>query len=300
MVNRQGDRAQNPQLVVGADSTIGRALGAVLETDGEIVLGTSRREGTPSLFLDLAAPATAWELPDRASVTTICAAMTRVGPVAGAEAQARRVNHEAVLELASTMAGRGSRVVFLSTAQVFDGREPFTPSDSPPRPISLYGQLKAETEAALSLAVPEAAVLRLSKVVDPDLALFQGWLAALEAGEAIEAFADAIFSPVALPLAIEAVIAIGHGEESGVFQLSARDQVSYAEVAARLAQGVGAPSEMVRPVPADLALWPGGPHATLDTRRLERLFGIAAPAALEAVDWFLAGYSKKMKPQSPL
>ena len=60
-------------------------------------------------------------------------------------------------------------------------------------PVSEYGRQKARTEAALRQHMDRGApvaILRLAKVVSPDMPLIDGWIEALAAGKPIRAFRD--------------------------------------------------------------------------------------------------------------
>jgi dTDP-4-dehydrorhamnose reductase len=89
-----------------------------------------------------------------------------------------------------------------------------------------------------------------------------------------------VLSPVPSQLVTGVLAAVGDRRAAGVVQVSGDRDVSYAELADRLAARVGADRGLVRPVTAaSRGLSPGAApaHTTLDTARLVREFGAAVP-----------------------
>lgn len=284
-------------LVVGGDSQIGRALVARLRAAGLTVQGTSRRpDAAGALRLDLADPLGADALPPMRTLLLL-AAQTSLDACARDPDATTAINVDAPARLTEQARAQGARVIFFSSVAVHDGSAPVPSETARAHPGTAYGRQKLAAEQCILARDPAAVVLRLSKVVTPDFPLFARWANALAAGQSIEAFHDMIAAPVTLDTVLEATrTLIARPEASGVFQLSARDQGSYADFAARLAQGLGARPDLVRAVaarerlPEDALYLPR--HATMDTRRLNALRGGPAPAALESVDWFLDSWRK--------
>jgi dTDP-4-dehydrorhamnose reductase len=269
------------RLVVGSDSGIGSRLFARLAAAGVFVRGTTRRPGSaggPVGLLDLSEPPSAWELPDRVSVAYLCAAVTSIEECTREPVRTRAVNVDRTVTLARHLRERGALVVFLSTNQVFDGTRPRRPADDLVCPRTEYGRQKADTEREV-LALG-GAVVRLTKVFTAPPPLLRNWAAALQAGDPVAPFSDMVLSPVPSELVTGVLAAVGDRRAVGVVQVSGDRDVSYAELAARLADRVGADRGLVRPVTAATrGLAPGAapPHTTLDTIRLVREFGAAVP-----------------------
>ena len=292
-------REQSPMglqsvLIVGGDSRLGRALAAAFREAGNVELfRTSRRpERSPGVFfLDLAAPAESWQLPPRSDVAYLLASV--VGPQDFAErpALARQANVVATRDLAQRLLAMGTRVIFISTSLVFDGRMAFAKASSERRPLNFYAALKAEAEDRLLALGEGVSILRLAKVVPPDDALFGTWLDRLRRGDPIEPIEAALMSPVTLDLAVETMICIGRSAKvAGFYQLSARNEVSYVELAGLLAEAIAADPTLIRPSRGDPTRWTiaGRPrHATLDSTRIRRAFGIIPPASRSALDYVL-------------
>jgi dTDP-4-dehydrorhamnose reductase len=92
---------------------------------------------------------------------------------------------------------------------------------------------------------------------------------------------------VPLALAAEAISAIVLRRAHGVYQLSGPQDVTYLEVAQRLARRLGAPANLVTSQATRAAGQPEGAdaaHTTLDSSAIETLLGRAVPGPWEVLD----------------
>ncbi len=283
--------------MVGAGGRLGAALYRALRASGEAAFGTRRRRplARGELLLDLAegsAAARAFELPACVDRAFLCAAVTSEVRCRNEREGSRRINVEACVALAERLVARGAFVVFPSTDRVFDGSRPRRRADDPPSPRSAYGEQKAEAERLLLALGAGVAVLRLGKVVDPELPLLRSWRRELRAGRPIAPFSDLRLSPIPLARAAEALRAVARARRGGIFQLSAEGDLSYAEVAHELARRLGAPEGLVQPVRASeagLDLAPLARHTTLASDRLRDELGLPAPSLREGLEALLRG-----------
>lgn len=266
-------------LIVGGDSTIGAALA---RRAGRRAIGTSRRPASDNvLSLDLASDPASWVLPEGIEVAFLCAAVTSIEACRTQPTETRRVNVERTLALARLLAARGVHVVFLSTNQVFDGTQPHRLASDPTCPQTEYGRQKAEAERGiLDLG---GAVVRLTKVMAEVPPLFRSWDAALREGRTIESFEDLYFSPIPLDVVSRTLVEVGARRLAGIVQVSGDRDVSYADVAKRIAadrdlvQPVSVASKGIRPEAAPR-------FTTLDCSRLTHELGIAIPTVSETID----------------
>ena len=276
-------------IVVGMDGFIGRALAIELVRQGHRAFGTTRRrEGiVPGkiAYLDLAGGP--WRVePMSADVGFICAAMTNIADCRRSPEQARLANTVGPANIARAMLANGIRPIFLSSNAVFDCQEPLMAVDRPKNPSSLYGALKAEAEDAILRLSSTAVVVRLTKVLAAS-ALLSGWWRALNSGRRIEAAKDHRMAPISCEHAVTSLIAIAAHATGGVYQLSASSDVSYVDVAHRMAEKTGRGRQLVSPkaaaelgIPANEVM-----HFTsLDARRASELTGIATPGPFIAID----------------
>ena len=279
--------ADTAVLVVGADGTIGAAVAARLEAAGQSVLRTSRR-GTPGTIpLDLAADPASWRLPDGVAAAVLCAAVTSTEVCRSRPDEARRVNVEAPVELGRRIAATDGRVVFLSTNMVFDGTVPFTPASAPRSPQTAYGRMKAEAEERLLALGGAATVVRLTKVVGQTLPVIEAWRATLSRGDAVRPFADMPMAPVTLDRAAAVIAAAAREPLGPVLQVSARADLTYAEVAGRLAARWGFAAGLVRPATvaeSGVVLEHVPAHTTLDASAVRDRLSLEPPDPWAAID----------------
>jgi dTDP-4-dehydrorhamnose reductase len=274
-------------LVIGADGAIGSAVAARLEAAGTAVARTSRRGHLADIPLDLAALPAAWSPPPGISAAILCAAVTSTEACRDRPDEARRVNVEGTLELGRRLADAGARIVFLSTNLVFDGSAPFTPATAARCPRTAYGRMKAEAEERL-LALGGTTVIRLTKVIDRTLPVIDRWRDSLGREEPIRPLTDLVMAPVSLDLATTVIAAAAREPLGPILQVSACADVSYAEVATRLALRWRAAPGLVLPTTAaelGLAIEYLPRHTTLDASAVRDKIGIEPPdpwAAIEA------------------
>ena len=278
-------------LVVGGDGTLGRALVAAARAGPVAVCHTTRRGnscGQSSFQLDLAEPEAQWRLPEQQFSTVFLSA--GVTSIQACEAQpelTRRINVLQPLLLAQRLWDQGAFVVCLSSSTVFDGQLPFAKPTDVTRPMSEYGRQKQALEHGLLALGERVAIIRLSKVIAPNNALFSGWRRDLLSGQVIRPFSDMAVAPVSLPFAVAAVHHIARARDAGLHQISAAADASYADLANHMAAVLQAPAGLVCPrsvAGTPVGFWPK--FAALDCSALARL-GFVAPPAFKAVDQFM-------------
>jgi dTDP-4-dehydrorhamnose reductase len=277
---------QTPVLVVGAEGVLGTAVSACLTARGMPVVGTSRR-GSPGLLpLDLAASPSTWNLPSVIRAAVICAATTSTAECRVHPDRARLINVDATVELAARLVAGGTHVVFPSSNQVFDGTVAYTVANTTPCPVTSYGRMKSEAEAAILGLGETTLVARLTKIIHHKMPLFKGWLDALQRGQHIHPFNDLPMAPLTPEFAAEAIAAAFTHGLTGIVQISAAADVTYAEVAVHMARTAGLSASLVQPVSATAAetgieYLPR--YTTLDTTALREKLGIVAPSPWIAV-----------------
>ena len=151
-------------LVLGASGLVGRALCAALAAAGHTVHGTYHRHPPPP---GGGLPTYKWELTDIAGLRTLLQQTdpaVEVSSLTGDFLQ-QHVAHRALADWAKTA---GRRVVYISSANVFDGAVAGGHTEAAtPFPISQYGDFKQHTETMLLWQLgPRCLVARLPKIVD--------------------------------------------------------------------------------------------------------------------------------------
>ncbi len=283
-------------LLIGGDSEIGAATYQYLKAHGIPSAATTRRKervGPDRPFLDLAAPLDNWEPPAGTTAAVVFVAIARIVACDADPLRSAYVNVAQTIALVDRLCERGISVLFLSTNQVFDGSEPNVAADAPHCPLTEYGRQKARTESALLSRMEEGAsiaILRLAKVVSPDMPLLRSWIDDLAAGHAIRAFSDMTMAPAKTGTVAQAVAAITKDSARGIFQLTGPRDLSYFEIGRHLAKTLGSDRALVTECTAAAAGLPKGsarPYTTLASSRLGEAYGISAPDVLEIVDSFI-------------
>jgi dTDP-4-dehydrorhamnose reductase len=231
--------------------------------------------GGDILLLDLVASEN-WQPPEGIEAAIICAGATKVDECKRDPIGTRLVNVDGVSKLAHRLRLEGVMVLYLSTNQVFDGSKPFCQANEQYSPITEYGRQKAQVEDVLLSLGDSVAVLRLSKVLGPVHPLFKYWKKQLQSRVCVEAFSDMVVSPVPLNAVVSLIQLMVEQARTGVWQMSAAEEITYAEVAKFAASLLGASPGMVRSVKSteacpELERVPA--HTTLDIDPIRSSFG---------------------------
>jgi len=284
-----GLQASPPSLlIVGSSSTIGRSLAEWFTSQNHPVWLTTRDAGAvgpQTRWLDLAQSASTWSLANLpCQVAVLCAAVTSQKACQEDYATTYAINVTATVELAKHLVDMGTFVVFVSTNLVFDGTVPLVSADRLVNPQTTYGQQKAEAEQALmALGSDSVAIVRLSKVLDENYALFRGWIDNLKAGQPIYPFEDLYFAPISLQFVTNLLIQVSQQCLGGITQASATHDLSYAEVAYHLAQKFRLDTNLIHPVSCQSIGIAHVPRfTTLNTDRLQ-ILGIYPPAPWRSI-----------------
>jgi len=282
------DNKNGSLLIVGADGTIGRSLVAAFEAAGKTVWQTTRHRnqlGDQRIFLDLSQDVAHWQLPPVPIRTAIfCAATTSLERCQLDPESSRQVNVVGTITLAKRLVEAEVFVVFLSTNLVFDGKTPFAKPTDTVNPQTEYGRQKAEAESKLLAWGEQVAVVRFSKVLSPEMSLFQGWIRDLKDGKVIHPFSDMVMVPISLAFAVKVLLEVKERRLPGIFQMSAKQNVSYVAAAQHIARKLGVDTELVQPISyreAGLAFVPL--NTSVDSSRLADL-GLRAPNAVDALE----------------
>ncbi len=273
-------------LVIGADGQVGSVASRDLAGRGYEVTGTTRRAIATDgdrLFLDLNLPPEGWpELP-QVDAAVICTAATRINECEDDPDGTAAINLHAPVALAEKLTRRGTMVVFLSTTGVFDFTRPYRRHDEPSCPVSAYGRQKAEAEARILELGGKTAVLRLTKIMGPDMPILRTWHTDLAVGRKITSYEDAFIAPITPAFVARMIHEIISGGAEGVFHASGDEDQPYTVLAERLVRAMGADASLVTTVEGGLPHYPtaNAPrYTTLDMSREEEMFGIPAPSSL--------------------
>ena len=271
-------------LVTGRDGQLAQSLAERAAGHPQISLHFAARPECDLAVPGSAAAAIRAAEPD---LVVSAAAYTAVDKAEGEPDVADRVNADAAGEIAEAAAAVGAPLIHVSTDYVFGGTgtAPMR-EDEPIAPLGVYGQTKAEGEAAVRAGQGDHLILRTAWVYSPFGANFVKTMLRLAADrDEIAVVADQVGSPTnALDLA-NVILALAArrvaGDRSGwgeTYHAAGCGQAHWAEFAAEIMRLSGAATR-IRPIttaefptPAKRPAW-----SVLDGSKLQQAFGLALP-----------------------
>jgi len=166
---------------------------------------------------------------------------------------AEAVNVCGAAHVASACRRMGTRLLFTSSAAVFDGtRHGYRETDSP-TPVSVYGRTKARAEQLIATELPEAVILRLALVIgyaqgDGTNAMLNKFAAKLRAGEPVSLPNFEYRNPIDAATLSDAMLELLMNQSAvGVLHLGATESISRFELGVRLARRLGYSTTLVKP-----------------------------------------------------
>lgn len=157
---------------MGASGTIGRQLLALAKAAGQKVIATGHaRARQDILSFDMRQSTLRSVVPDLGStdVVYVLAAYSHPSWIYEHASEARDLNVTATQRLIDEAHAAGSRVVFMSSVEVFDGQEGHYRENASPAPLNLYGQMKFEIEQYLAKAKGLSCIVRTGWNIGWDL-----------------------------------------------------------------------------------------------------------------------------------
>lgn len=239
-------------LVVGINGLIGSALFNRLQDLPHIhCFGTSQRKDSLKknvCYLNLL-DTVSWPH-DKFDVVYLCAGICRMALCEEDPALTGKVNVEGMMALVRQLAQTGAFIVYLSTNQVFSGNTPFAKCDTPYQPLNEYGRQKAEVERLIKTECPHSAIVRLTKVMEPNMQMIKNWISMLSQNKPIEAFHDMVLAPVTLRQVIDVLVSIGNHKQPDIYQVSGDLDLTYYDLAKFIAESLRKPLALVQSVSA--------------------------------------------------
>jgi dTDP-4-dehydrorhamnose reductase len=276
-------------LIIGKDGLVGSGVFRLFRAKSINTVGTTRRWPLhPSdIFLDLSDRNLAnAELP-QTEVAIICAATNGFANCRSNPEDARQINVDGPLILARKLSSRGTRVIYLSSSAVFDFSRSHMTTAIPYCPSTIYGKSKAAGEQGVLSVGQLATVVRLTKVLTPDTALFRQWINTLRAGKNVSAFSDLYFCPISLDYAAKALLAITEAGLVGIFHVSGANDISYFAAARHFAKRMGVDNSRIiddRAVAQGIPAEEIATFTSLDASHYSALTGEPPPQPLDVLD----------------
>ncbi|MEV5516257.1 sugar nucleotide-binding protein [Streptomyces flaveolus] len=197
------------------------------------------------------------------------------------------VTAEGGIRLALAAAGRGIRLVHVSSDAVFSGTGRGRYDESClPDPLTPYGAAKAAAETAVRLLCPDAAVARTSLIIGNGRSEHEQLVHALATGNRQGAlFTDDIRCPVHVTDLAAALWEITRSDAAGVFHLAGPDALSRYELGELIARRDGLDPALLPSARRSGTGLPGGLDVRLDSRITQQKLSTRLRGARE----FLSG-----------
>lgn len=283
-------------LVTGASGSLGWALSRALaprcKVTGTHLSHPEVPEGVTSLRLDLGgdldfiAPAVASVGPD---VIVHTAAMSDPDRCEQDPKAAFRVNFEATHEIALAASRQGSRLVYVSTDLVFDGRRGNYSEEDAPRPLSIYGTSKLRGEESAAAGCPGALVVRSTLIYgfgSPSSKTFLArLLEVLGQGRRMQLFTDQMRNPVLVDDLAAAIVCGLEKDLVGLYHVGGSESASRYDFAIAACRVFGLDEDLLVPVTMEDAVFPARRprDATLDITRFVEATGLRPSGLLEGL-----------------
>jgi dTDP-4-dehydrorhamnose reductase len=244
-------------LIVGGSGFIGQHLAEAARTSWKVHVADQSLQGSGDSLhpIDITNTEGVRRLcaEIRPSAVVNLAAISDIDRCEREPSQAKAVNIQGAESVAAECARLGSRLVFLSSAAVFDGLKHGYKEDDPPKPLSIYGQTKAEAEKAIRQVLPSAVVMRPALVLGYSHskgtnALLNKWVDRWSQGKPVTVPSEEYRNPIDAPALAKIILFLAeHPASNGVYHVGALDSVSRNEIAQKVAKELGYSLSLIIP-----------------------------------------------------
>jgi dTDP-4-dehydrorhamnose reductase len=270
-------------MIFGATGLLGKAL--MREWSGDEVVGLSSRD------VDIRDGERVREVVRKNGPDWIVlsAAYTDVDGCESNPDKAFAVNRDGAVHVAAAARETGSRMMFLSSDYVFDGKSktPYETED-PRNPQSVYGRSKAEAEVRLLEALPDCCVARTSWLFGVGGKCFPDTILKLAATRpALDVVNDQRGCPTYAGDLANAIVNLCHKNASGIVHVTNAGDCSWFEFAQEIVKDAGLSTE-VRPVSSQQMSRPAPrpAYSVLSPASL-RAYGVEMPEWKDALQRYL-------------
>ena len=173
-------------LIIGADGLIGSSLFSELESSRYNIFGTTKRLGSNFPYLEITDNEKDWPEFDELDIIVICAGLAKIEQCQENPSLSYAVNVEGVEKIISKYKCSKTKIIFISSSHVFNGKISFAKEAEKLEPQNIYGSHKVLAEKII--LDNNGLVIRVTKVIDPYFPLFIEWVSKLKSANKITAF----------------------------------------------------------------------------------------------------------------
>jgi dTDP-4-dehydrorhamnose reductase len=227
----------------------------------------------------------------RPDLVLLLAAMSDIDRCEVSPTEAVAVNTRGAEHVANLCARSGARLLFTSTAAVFDGSKRGYCEEDATAPLSVYGMTKLQAENAIKDLLPSAVILRFALVIG--LARKMGTNGMLDKAMAQWKAGMPVFFPTreernpidAASLSKIMIAMLGDDAMSGVYHVGSLDSISRYELGLRLAARAGVSTELVHPQEEPVSgRAPRGEHHFLLTDKIRSVCPFRVGSCAEVIE----------------
>jgi len=229
-------------LIIGVNSEIGSALYRKLAQDNDYnVFVTSRKlkrnKIKKNFFkLDLNRNTSILKKKKFFHHVIFCAGITSKIYCEKKPIYSKKINVDQTSKIIEGFSKQGSHIIFLSSSDVFDGKNSFYNVQHKTNPTTVYGRHKEEIEKKFKNN-SNVAILRLTKVISNSTPFIKKWKKDLKNRVPIKAYNNFFFSPIKLDNVINAIIMLIRYRSVGIFHLGGKKKISYFQFAKKYFKG---------------------------------------------------------------
>jgi dTDP-4-dehydrorhamnose reductase len=285
-------------LIIGARGFLGQHLARNAASAFQVFEADLPGAGWDGLAVDVTSAASIEAGFRQASpdVVVLLAAISDIDACESRPEMAEEINVRGVARVVEACARAGARLVFTSSAAVFDGtRHGYSESDVP-TPISVYGRTKARAEELIRQALPSAIIFRLALVVGfaqdhGTNAMLNKLAEKLRAGESVSfpnfEYRNPIDAGTLAGFILELLRLPG---SSGIFHVGASESISRFDLGVKLAEKLGFARDLIKPQTAPLpGRTPRGLDHFLVTEKIRATCRTPVPSCDEVIERAIYG-----------
>ena len=242
-------------LIIGARGFLGQHLARKAASAFQVFEADLPAAGWEGLAMDITLPASIEAGFQQASpdVVVLLAAISDIDACENRPELAEEINVRGTARVVEACARAGAKLVFTSSAAVFDGtRHGYRESDVP-TPVSVYGRTKARAEDLVSQALPSAIIFRLALVVGfaqdhGTNAMLNKLAEKLRAGQSVSFPNFEYRNPIDANTLTGFILELLHlPGAAGVFHVGAGESISRFELGVKLAERMGFSRDLITP-----------------------------------------------------
>ena len=184
-------------------------------------------------------------------ITILTAAMTDVDKNEVEKELASKINTEGAENVLNACKNTDSKLLFMSTDFIFDGKKGNYTEEDEPNPLSHYGQTKHAAELAIIASDVEYLICRTAVLYgwNPDKLNFITWiLNKLENGEKIKIVTDQVNSPTYVPNLAEILLKLIEKDAKGIYHTVGDNILNRYEMAIKCAEVFDYAQELISPI----------------------------------------------------